>query len=110
MAHCNSITLHKDIVIESEINWCEDIVIPLRLLGECLFGFSFYCTLFFKIKSIVLSSGTLVNRLFTSKEIILYPVRIVSSLSLLIMSFIFKMLYSDLVNGVNSLVKYLAIS
>ena len=38
----------------------------------------------------VLSKFTLVNRLFISKEIILYPAGIVSSLSLLIRSFVFK--------------------
>ena len=59
------------------------------------------CT-FFEIKSIVLSRGTLLNRLFTSKEIILYPAGIVFSLSLLIKYSVLEMLDSDLRNGVKS--------
>ena len=67
------------------------------------------CT-FFERKSIVLSRGALLNRLFTSKEIILYPAGIVFSLSLLIKYSLLEMLDSDLRNVVNSLLKYLGIS
>ena len=67
------------------------------------------CT-FFERKSIVLSRGALLNRLFASKEIILYPAGIVFSLSLLIKYSLLEMLDSDLRNVVNSLLKYLGIS
>ena len=61
------------------------------LLGMFVWIF-FSSYTFFKIKHIVLSRGTLVNRFFTSKEIILYTAEIVSFLSLLVRSSVFKML------------------
>ena len=59
--------------------------------------------------SIVLSKGTLVNKILTSNEIILYPFGTFTFLIDLINSELFLTLYADVANGANNLAKYLAV-
>ena len=62
---------------------------------------------FFKIISIVYSKGTLVKRLLTSDEIILYPSSIFSFLIFLMNIPVFKMLYINFLSVINRAFRYL---